>query len=301
MKILVTGGAGFIGSHIVEWFNDNADIKVLDNFSTGSKKNIENFKCEIIEGDITDESVVLEAVKGCDFIFHLAAFISVSESVKNPELCFDVNVKGTENVLRAASEHNVKKVVIASSCAVYGDDPSLPKKESSPILPKSPYAQSKYDAEKLCLKYSEKFEIPTCALRFFNVYGPRQDPQSPYAAVIPIFTELACNNKQITIFGDGSQTRDFVYVQDVVASCVLAAESLQGVYNVCTGVETSVNTLAELVIKFADSNSQITFAPKREGDIEYSYGDMSLIGSKGFSPKFDIIKGICETIRWFKG
>jgi UDP-glucose 4-epimerase len=295
LKILVTGGAGFIGSHIVEHFQDKAEVVVFDNLSTGSKKNLDGLKCVFVDGDVTDYASVEKVMVGVDYVFHLAAFVSVPESLKHPAQCFAVNVGGTENVLKAALKNKVKKVVLSSSCAVYGDSAVLPKKESMAPEPKSPYAKSKLKAEQLCEEYSKK-GLKTCCLRFFNVFGPRQDPKSQYAAVIPIFIDNALNNHPLTIFGDGKQTRDFIYVKDVVHACVLAMEKLSGVYNVGTGKETSLNALAKLIVSAAGSSSKIVFAKPREGDILRSYGDTSKINAGGFSARFSIEQGLKETI-----
>jgi|GEM_PF-12939 len=296
MKILITGGAGFIGSHLVDYFQKDADVVVFDDFSTGSRKNINGFRCSVVEGDVTDFNALDNAMHGCDYVFHLAAFVSVPESIKHPEACFAVNVGGTENVLKAAVKNKVKKVIFSSSCAVYGDSLELPKKESMRPSPKSPYAESKLKAEELLNKYQKEGKVNTCSLRFFNVFGPRQDPKSQYAAVIPLFIEAALKNKPLKVFGDGKQTRDFIYVNDVIQTFVLAMDRLSGVCNVGTGVETSVNKLARLIIAISGSNSKIDHLPSREGDIIKSYGDISKIVAEGFSARYSLEDGLKDTI-----
>ncbi|MBN1544763.1 NAD-dependent epimerase/dehydratase family protein [Candidatus Woesearchaeota archaeon] len=300
MRVLITGGAGFIGSHLVEHFQKDADVVVFDNFSTGSRKNIDGFRCSVVEGDVADFDVLDSAMRGCDYVFHLAAFVSVPGSIRNPEACFAVNVGGTENVLKVAVKNGVKKVVFSSSCAVYGDSLELPKKESMKPSPKSPYAESKLKAEKLLNKYQKEGKVDTCSLRFFNVFGPRQDLKSQYAAVIPLFIEAALKNRQLCIFGDGKQTRDFIYVKDVVQALVVAMEKLTGVYNVGTGVETSVNLLADIILTISGSASRIDHLPSRDGDIIRSYGDISEICSEGFSARYSLEDGLKDTIYWMR-
>ena len=299
MKILITGGAGFIGSHLVEHFQHKAEVVVFDDFSTGSEKNIEGMECKVIRGDITDPDAVDSAMNGVDYVFHLAAFVSVPESLKDPEKCFAVNVGGTENVLEAALKNKVKKVVFSSSCAVYGDSPDLPKKESMTPDPKSPYAESKLKAENLCADYSKK-GLPTCCFRFFNVFGPRQDPKSQYAAAIPIFISNALKNLPLTIFGDGKQTRDFIYVNDVVNAFTLAIGDITGVFNVGTGIETSVDQLTKRIISLSGSKSEIKYAPARAGDILRSFGDISKIKDRGFSLRQSLDEGLSVTIEWMR-
>ncbi len=300
MKILVTGGAGFIGSHIVEHFHDEADVTVLDNLSTGSEDNLKSLRHTFIKGNVTDFETLDKAMNGCDYVFHLAAFISVPESVKHPGECSAVNVMGTDNVLKAAEKNGVKKVIFSSSCAVYGDSPVLPKKESMIPDPKSPYAESKLKAEELMSKYQKEGKIETCCLRFFNVFGPRQDPESQYAAAIPIFISKALDDGPITIFGDGEQTRDFIYVKDVIRVCVLALESLVGIYNVGTGMETSINDLAKGIIRISRSDSEIIYASARAGDIVRSYGDISKLKEEGFVIKYSLDEGLRRTVDWMR-
>ena len=300
MKILVTGGAGFIGSHIVEHFQGKADVVVFDNLSTGRLSNLKSLNYEFIEGDISDPAVVEKAMQGVDYVFHLAAFVSVPDSIKDPDVCNKINITGTENILKSAVKNFVKKIMFSGSCAVYGDEPSLPKTEASPLEPMSPYAESKLAAEKLCLEYAKKFDIKACCFRYFNVYGPRQDPKSPYAAVIPLFIDAAFNSRPLVIFGDGKQTRDFIFVKDVIQANILGMEKLEGIFNVGTGEEISVLDLATKIIDLSKSKSKINFQPAREGDILRSYSNPSKLISKGFEAKYDIDSGLSVSVGYMR-
>lgn len=299
MKILITGGAGFIGSHIVEHFQDKAEVVVLDNLRSGFKRNIKDFNVKFIEGSITDLLLLLEAAKGVDYIFHLAAMISVPESLMKPLECVEINVNGTLNVLKAAAENKVKKVILSSSAAIYGDNPVVPKVETMLPEPKSPYAVTKLDGEYYLNLYEKEWGVKTVSLRYFNVFGPRQDPKSQYAAAIPIFVHNAIKNKDITIFGDGLQTRDFVYVKDVVRANALAMERGEGVYNVACGGKITINDLAHKIIRITNSKSEIVYAPERAGDVKHSMADISKISKLGFRPEFDQDEGLKKTIDYF--
>ncbi len=301
MKVLVTGGAGFIGSHIVESFHDKAEVVILDNLRTGFKRNVENFDVKFIEGSITDLPLLLEATRGVDYIFHLAAMISVPESLIKPLECVEINVDGTLNVLKAAAENKVKKIILSSSAAIYGDNPKVPKVETMLPEPKSPYAVTKLDGEYYLNLYQKEWGIKTASLRYFNVFGPRQDPKSQYAAAIPIFVHNAIKNKDITIFGDGLQTRDFVYVKDVVRANALAAEKGDSVYNVACGEKITINDLAQKIIKITNSKSKIVYAPERLGDVKHSLADTAKIRAMGFKPEFDREEGLKKTIEYFVG
>ena len=240
MKVLVTGGAGFIGSHIVEHFQDHAEVRVLDNLCSGFKRNLSGLRCKFIQGSILDRQLVRQAIKGVDYIFHLAAMISVPESMQKPVECAETNTIGTLVVLEEAARAKVKKLVLSSSAAIYGDNPVVPKIETMLPEPKSPYAISKLDGEFYCRMFAAEGRLQTACLRYFNVFGPRQNPRSQYAAAVPIFIDRALKNKPITIFGDGEQTRDFIYVQDVVAANVFFATQspATGVFNVACGQRT---------------------------------------------------------------
>lgn len=300
MKVLITGGAGFIGSHIVEYFQDKADVVVLDDLRTGFKKNIENFRVNFIKGSVTDLRRVLKASCGVDYIFHLGAMINVVESLIKPFECIDINVNGTLNVLKAAAENKVKKVVFSSSAAVYGDNPVMPQVETMLPRPKSPYAVTKLDGEYYLDIFQKACDIKTVSLRYFNVFGPRQNQKSQYAAVIPTFIHNAIHNKAITIFGDGEQTRDFIYVKDAVRANILVTEKGEGVYNVASGAKITIGELARKIIKMTNSKSKIIYETERPGDIKHSMGDISKISSLGFKPEFaEIEEGLKKTVDCF--
>lgn len=302
MKILVTGGAGFIGSHIVEFFQGKADIVVLDNFRSGFKNNLEGLQYRLIEGSITDPAAVRQAVQGVDYIFHLAAMISVPESMAKPSECVEINTQGTLIVLEEAARAGVKKLCLSSSAAIYGDNPRLPKTEDMLPEPKSPYAVTKLDGEYYCRMFHNEGWLKTACMRYFNVFGPRQDPKSQYAAAVPIFIDKAVRNDPITIFGDGLQTRDFVFVKDVVAANVFLATrpDLTGVYNVACGGSITIKELAEKIVALTGSGSEIRFGPERAGDIKHSKADVEKIKSVGFTPINAFEDGLRRTIEFFK-
>lgn len=290
MKFLVTGGAGFIGSHLVRRLSARGPVTVLDDLSSGKKENLAGLGCAFLPGSILDPAPLAEACAGATHVFHLAALVSVPESVSHPARCHEINVEGTRRVLTAATQAGTRRVVLASSCAVYGDEPTMPKTETSPIAPASPYAESKLAGEKLCAQAP----LPAVALRFFNVYGPRQDPRGPYAAAVPKFLEAARAGSPITIFGDGHQTRDFVYVDDVTAALEHAAlsPSLSGIYNVASGHSVSVLHLAELVLGLTGLRSVIRHAPARPGDILHSSASIEKLRATGWKPSFDLAAGL---------
>ena len=275
MKILITGGAGFIGSHLVEYFQNQAEVVVLDNFRSGFPQNLNGLAYRLVEGSVTDPAAVQEAMQGVDYVFHLAAMISVPESMTCPKECVEINTQGTLNVLDAAARAKVKKLCFSSSAAVYGDNPLLPKTEQMLPEPKSPYAVTKLDGEYYCRMFTDQGWLNTACMRYFNVFGPRQDPQSQYAAAVPIFVERAIRSEPITIFGDGLQTRDFVYVKDIVAAniCLAQRDELSGVYNIANGQTITIKGLAEKIVALTNSKSKIQFAPERAGDIKHSRAD----------------------------
>ncbi|HWR25334.1 MAG TPA: NAD-dependent epimerase/dehydratase family protein [Methanosarcina sp.] len=280
MKLLVTGGAGFIGSHIAEYFAEAGHaVRILDNLVTGFLRNVpQSQNIEFIQGDICNSSTVEKAVSGMDYVFHEAALVSVPLSCEKPAEAFRVNTLGTLNVLQACVKAKVNKFVTASSAAVYGNNPVLPKRETMYPEPASPYAISKLDGEYLARMFYENHGLRTTCLRYFNVYGPRQDPKSPYAAVIPIFMERAKSGKDLVIYGDGLQSRDFVHIKDVVRANVAALENGDGqVFNVAMGKSVTVLELAENIIKLTDSSSQILHAAPRAGDVRDSKADVSKI------------------------
>lgn len=299
MKVLVTGGAGFIGSHIVEHFQGKADVVVLDNLRSGFRKNLDGFQCQFLEGSITDASAVKEAMRGIDYVFHLAAMISVPESMQKSKECVEINTQGTLTILEEAARAGVKKLCFSSSAAVYGDNPKLPKTEDMLPEPKSPYAVTKLDGEYYCQMFHHEGWLKTACMRYFNVFGPRQDPRSQYAAAVPIFIDKALRNEPVTVFGDGLQTRDFIYVKDVVAANVFLAEQsdLTGVYNVACGRSITINDLAETIITLTHSKSAVQYAQPRPGDIKHSKASVSKIQQYRYLPVVNLKEGLHETVR----
>ncbi len=302
MKVLVTGGAGFIGSHIVEHFQDRAEVRVLDNLCSGFKRNLSGTRCNFIRGSILDRQLVRQAVKGVDCIFHLAAMISVPESMQKPVECAETNTIGTLVVLEEAARAKVKKLVLSSSAAIYGDNPVVPKIETMLPEPKSPYAISKLDGEFYCRMFAAEGRLQTACLRYFNVFGPRQNPRSQYAAAVPIFIDRALKNEPITIFGDGEQTRDFIYVQDVVAANVFFATQSPalGVFNVARGQRLTINELAANICRLTGSRSKIKHAAERPGDVKHSLADIGKLRNAGFTPACDSESRLEATIRWLQ-
>jgi UDP-glucose 4-epimerase len=304
MKILITGGAGFIGSHIVEHYQGIAEeIRVLDNLRTGYVHNLVGLEHEMIQGSVTDREVVRRAVQGVDLIFHLAALVSVPESMSKPGECVDINVHGLLNVLEEAAEAGVKKLVFASSAAVYGDNPTVPKVESMLPEPKSPYAITKLDGEYYLEMFQREGRLETAALRFFNVFGPRQDPAGAYAAAVPIFIEKALRNEDITVFGDGGQTRDFIYVKDIVGALVFAAETqgVTGVFNAGYGGQITINQLGEGLIRAAGSTSSLVHLGERPGDVRHSRASAERLRAAGWSPQHTLEDGLQQTLEFFRG
>lgn len=302
MKILITGGAGFIGSHIAEHFNGKAEVRILDNLRSGFKHNIDKFDVDFIEGSITDKTTVAKAVEGVDYVFHLAAMISVPESMQKPQECVDINVTGTLNLLQAAADAGVKKLCFSTSAAIYGDNPTVPKLEKMLPEPKSPYAITKLDGEYYCNIFTSENLLPTACLRYFNVFGPRQDPKSQYAAAVPIFVYKAIKGETITIFGDGEQTRDFIYVKDIAKANVFLAENPEytGVYNVAYGGSITINDLAKKIIEYTNSSSKIEYLPPRAGDVKHSKAAVDKLAATGFKPSSDFEQGLEKTIDFFK-
>lgn len=283
MKFLVTGGAGFIGSHIVEkLLSDGHEVSIIDNFSTGKRENISQFieEVKLFEEDIRDFQSVLNAMKDIDFVYHQAALSSVHKSIEDPIATNDINIRGTLNILETARASQVKKVIFASSAAVYGDDPELPKHETMLPYPLSPYALSKFIGEQYCKLYTDLYGLNTVSLRYFNVYGPRQDPNSDYAAVIPKFITSMLVDENPVIFGDGLQTRDFIYIDDVVNANIRAATTDCYPYlvmNCASGIQVTVNDLAQSVNKILCKNINFKYDEAREGDIKYSFADVTLL------------------------
>jgi UDP-glucose 4-epimerase len=303
MKILITGGSGFIGSHIAELYQDKAvEIRVLDNLRTGYRHNLDGLRHTFIEGSITDRELVKKAVEGVDYIFHLAALVSVPESMAKPGECVDINVHGLLNVLEEASAAGVKKLVFASSAAIYGDNPTVPKLESMLPEPKSPYAITKLDGEYYLGMFQNEGKLETAAIRFFNVFGPRQDPKGAYAAAVPIFIEKAVRGEDITIFGDGGQTRDFIYVKDIAGALAFAVETpgVTGVFNAGYGGQITINDLADGLIKAAGSDSRIIHAAERAGDVRHSRASADKLRAAGWIPRHSLDEGLARTLEFFK-
>ncbi len=302
MKVLITGGSGFIGSHLAEYFQGKADVRVLDNLRTGHCRNLAGLEVEFIEGSITDRQLVRRAVEGVDYVFHLAALVSVPESVERPHECVDLNVTGLLNVLEESAAAGVRKLCLSSSAAIYGNNPAVPKREDMLPEPRSPYAVTKLDGEYYCQHYSESGRLATTALRFFNVFGPRQDPAGAYAAAVPIFIQRALAHQPLTIYGDGGQTRDFVYVKDIVAANVFAATNadVTGVFNVGYGGQITIRELAERIIALAGSRSEIRHAPDRLGDVRHSRASVDKLAAAGFRPAATLEAGLRATVDYFR-
>lgn len=299
-KYVITGGAGFIGSHIAEQLSgEGHEVIVLDSLRTGFEKNLKGLNVQFVHGDIRDKNLVEELVQGATGIFHLAALVSVPESLLRLDECIDINTIGTINILEAARKNSGCKVVLSSSAANYGNNPVLPKVETMIPEPMTPYAITKLDGEFYLKMYQDQWNVPTASLRYFNVFGPRQNPQSAYAAAVPIFINKALQNEPLTIYGDGSQTRDFIYVKDVVKANILASQTGSETYNVAWGYSTSILELAEKIIKITNSKSQIQFLEQRSGDIKHSKADPSKFNDLGFKPGHSIETALEETIAFY--
>ena len=304
--IVITGGAGFIGSNLARTLSENNEVVVIDDLSTGYLKNIQDLintnKIEFIRGSITDIDLLQNIFKNVDHVFHQAAIPSVPRSIKDPIKSNHVNVNGTVNVLIAAKDNKVKKVVYASSSSVHGDTPTLPKQEDMKPCPLSPYAVSKLVGEYYCQVFTNVYGLSTISLRYFNVYGPRQDPTSEYAAVVPKFISRVLNGKPPVIYGDGKQTRDFTFIKDVVYANILAAESkATGIFNIATGRCITLNDLAKSIMKICGKHFDPIHDDPLLGDIKHSLADISKAKEKlGYKPKFNVTKGLEETIKWFQ-
>ena len=273
-------------------------MRVLDNLRCGFKSNLSGLECQLIVGSILDRDLVREAMKGVDLVFHLAAMVSVLESVQKPNECAEINAWGTAIVLEEAARARVKKLIFSSSAAIYGDDPTNPKIESIPADPKNPYATSKYEGERHCRSFTDEGRLATVSLRYFNVFGPYQVPGSEYAAVVPAFIEKAIRNEPITIFGDGRQTRDFIYVKDVVAANAFFALKSQatGVFNVACGKQISITDLALTIRNLTKSTSMINYGAERSGDVKHSLADVDKAQTAGFKPVTDLSGGLRATL-----
>lgn len=301
-KVVVTGGLGFIGSHIIEELYQDNQVFIVDNEATGKHENIENFdfdQISLILGDITTIDLH-EIFEGADYVLHQAALPSVPRSVKNPLRSNEANVTGTLKVLIAARDCDVKKVVCASSSSVYGDTPVLPKVETMPLNPKSPYATTKATGELYCQNFNDIYGLPTVSLRYFNVFGPRQDPNSQYAAVIPKFITSIMNEESPVIFGDGEQSRDFTFVKNVVQANILAcATSMQGVYNVACSRRTTLNELVDMMGEILEVDVNPEYTDPRAGDVKHSLADIDKIKEHGYNPSEDFKKDLEKVVEYF--
>ena len=304
-KILITGGAGFIGSNLAEILLKDNEVTVLDNLSTGRKSNLDDLYVDFMQGSITDLELVKKLCKGMDCVFHIGALPSVPRSIEDPELVHNVNVNGTLNVLMAARDCGVGKVVFAASSSAYGDSPTLPKVESMPPSPLSPYAVTKLAGEYYCKVFYEVYGLPTASVRYFNVYGPKQDPGSDYAAVIPIFVSRLRNNQPPIIYGDGEQTRDFTYVKDTVNGTILAAESERAngeIINIAGGRRISLNELASRLKNILGVDIENEYAEERPGDVKHSLADISKAERlTNYRPVHALDEGLAETVEYMRG
>lgn len=306
MTYLVTGGAGFIGSHLVDTLlKKGGRVRVLDNFSTGKKENLAHCLRHItlVKGDIRDPGLVRKMVDGVEAVFHLAALSSVLQSIDDPASTWEINVAGTWNLLEAARSAKVKRFVFISSSSVYGESKAVPFREDMLLQGESPYAASKLIGEQMCGLYYRLYQVPTVSLRYFNVFGPRQNPFSQYAAVIPSFTNSLLNGKKPTVYGDGNQTRDMIYIDDVVRATLLAAAVSKAkgkVINIGSGKRYTVNFFLEQVQLILRTKVSPQFLPRKQGDVLHTQADMYRAKNVlGFSPRIAFQKGLTDTVRWF--
>jgi nucleoside-diphosphate-sugar epimerase len=309
MRYLVTGGAGFIGSHLAEHISQQGEeVVVLDNFATGKRENLEAFrdKIEVIEGSILDPDTCARAMRGVDYVLHEAAIPSVPKSVDDPVGSHEANSTGTLNVLIAARDAKVKKLVYAASSSAYGDTDELPKRETMFPRPLSPYAVAKFSGEAYCRAFHATYALPTVSLRYFNIFGPRQDPNSQYAAAVAKFVNCALGGSAPTIFGDGNQTRDFTFVANAVSANLLACrapdEAHGDVFNVGCGQRISVNDLWSQIARITGNQGNPTYAPRRAGDVRDSLASLDKIERVlGYKPVVDLETGLKTTVNYFKG
>jgi len=300
-KIVITGGAGFIGSNLADSLAEKNEVIVIDDLSAGKPENLAGIKARLVEGSITNLELLKRTFEDVDCVFHLAAIASVQKSVEDPIRANRVNIDGTLNVLLAARDAGVRRVVFASSSAVYGDDPQLPKREDMPPRPCSPYAVAKLAGEHYAKVFEELYGLQATSLRFFNVFGPKQDPGSQYSGVISRFIDAALDGRKPTIYGDGEQTRDFVYVTDVVRALIHACSSSKtGIFNVARGENLSLSRLLQMIGKAAGIETAAKYGPSRPGDIEHSLADISAAQAIGYSPQWSVEEGLGETVRWFR-
>ena len=306
MKTVITGGCGFIGSHIAEALvNDGEEVVIYDNLSSGYEHNIDSFrdKVEFIKGDVRDLDKLKEVMQGATNVFHEAALVSVFESVEKPYDNHDINLTGTLNVLTAARDAGAKRLVVASSAAIYGNDPTLPKQETMLPQPESPYALAKITKEYYLSVFSKLYGLETVSLRYFNVFGPRQDPSSMYSGVISKFVDVITAGQDPTVFGDGKQTRDFVFVKDIVQANLLAMRAPSDVsgcsFNVGTGKRTSLLDLLDALKEITGKDFTVHFKDVRSGDIRHSVSDISAATERlGYQPQYDITSGLKQLLDW---
>lgn len=303
-NVIVTGGMGFIGSHLTEKLLEENKVTVIDNESTGKIENIKhllsNENLTIIKGSIVDLNLT-EIFKEKDYVFHLAAIPSVPRSVKDPFSSNEANVAGTLNVLIAAKDAGIKKVIFSSSSSVYGDTPTLPKREDMPVNPMSPYAITKATGEMYCRTFQDLYDLPTVSLRYFNVFGPRQDPNSQYAAVIPKFITAILNDERPIIYGDGEQSRDFTFVKNVVDANIISCESGEtGIFNIACGRRITVNQLVNYINEVLDKEIESVYVDERPGDIKHSLAEISKAKILGYDPKNEFKEELNRTVEWFR-
>ncbi|VVB66927.1 L-arabinose 1-dehydrogenase (NAD(P)(+)) [uncultured archaeon] len=300
-KFVITGGAGFIGSNLAEALANENEVVVIDDLSTGMAENLAGLEVQLLRGCITDLGLLKNAFEGADCIFHQAGIASVKKSIEDPVRTDEVGIEGTLKVLIAAKDAGVRRVILASSAAVYGSSPELLKKEDMMPEPKSPYAVTKLAGEHYARIFRELYGLETVALRYFNVFGPKQDPSSEYSGVISRFISFLLQGEQPIIYGDGQQTHDFVYVADVVKANILASRcSLLGVLNIACGKSISLNTLAATIGKILQMEVRPRYEAPRAGDIRHSLADISRARSMGYAPDYSIEDGLRETIRWYR-
>lgn len=302
-KVIVTGGLGFIGSNLVERLVKYNDVTIIDNESTGKMENIEHLKSNnlsVIKKSITDLDLA-EIFSDHEYVFHLAALPSVPRSIKDPKSSNDTNITGTLNVLVAARDAGIKKVIYSSSSSVYGDTPKLPKTEEMPVNPLSPYAITKMTGEFYCNVFQDIYGLPTVSLRYFNVFGPRQNPDSQYAAVIPKFITAILNDERPVIFGDGEQSRDFSYIKHVVDANIKSCESSKtGIFNIACGRRITIDQLVDMINEILGKDIESIHSDSRPGDIKHSLADISKASAFGYNPKSNFKDELTEVIGWFK-
>lgn len=307
MDYLVTGGAGFIGSHLAaSLVEQGAGVRVLDNFSTGKRENLAPIlgKIDLVEGDITDPRICAHACAGVRFVLHQAALPSVPKSIADPVSSHRTNVDGTFNMLVAARDAGVRRFVFAASSSAYGESPTLPKTESMPTQPLSPYAVQKLAGENYCRVFAEVYGLETLSMRYFNVFGPRQDPASQYAAAIPAFVTAIIGDRPPTVYGDGEQTRDFTYIENVIKANLAAARATKThgeVLNIACGEPVTVNAIIREINTILGKDVRPEYVAQRPGDIKHSWADISLAAEKiGFAPAIPLAEGLRRTIVWYR-